>query len=432
MRGGVKFGTPPLGGEGGRGSEYWALPLGTPTLIYLPSSPKTFYYDKMKNLSVQLAYKLGGFTDKDNLKILTDSISPGSSSGSQFLPSENYQIFFRTSNPIQKFYYSGVLIEKNSDVGEDGSSIAPGFRVIGYDINNPVFKMLPPIKNSNSFTLKTGNAVGVVYKDHLDTAVNVPYGTMFETIQDVVEFLKGYGLWLESQGFVFDFFSREISKTLNWHTAIEEFLYWTTQGWSPGSAITVSPGASGFNLETKNSVIGKLKNVQNKYTVIDSGGRSISERDISVKREANTFNIITKNDNIGLYGIELHTVEKEHILLFDNKTVFSDIIFDPQTGFRQQRLKLVGWKTADWNGGFHAPGFIYDKAEVNLWTANTDYRIGATNVLRNDSRPSQTQRGVPGRWAGRQNRHICLAECDYRANCENTGMDVRRSSIERE
>jgi len=33
---------------------------------------KIFYYDKMKNLSVQLAYKLGGFTDKENLKVLTD------------------------------------------------------------------------------------------------------------------------------------------------------------------------------------------------------------------------------------------------------------------------------------------------------------------------------------------------------------------------
>ena len=28
--------------------------------------------DKMKNLNVQLAYKLGGFTDKGNLKVLTD------------------------------------------------------------------------------------------------------------------------------------------------------------------------------------------------------------------------------------------------------------------------------------------------------------------------------------------------------------------------
>ena len=49
----------------------------------------------MKNLDVQLAYKLGGFTDKANLKILTDSISPGSTSGSQFLPSENYKVYFR-------------------------------------------------------------------------------------------------------------------------------------------------------------------------------------------------------------------------------------------------------------------------------------------------------------------------------------------------
>ena len=35
--------------------------------------PATFYYDKMKNLNVQLSYKLGGFTDKANIKVLTDS-----------------------------------------------------------------------------------------------------------------------------------------------------------------------------------------------------------------------------------------------------------------------------------------------------------------------------------------------------------------------
>ncbi len=69
----------------------------------------------MKNLTVQLAYKLGGFTDKDNLKVLTDSVSPGSTSGSKFIPDENYKILFRTSNPVNSFYYSGVLIEKNTD-----------------------------------------------------------------------------------------------------------------------------------------------------------------------------------------------------------------------------------------------------------------------------------------------------------------------------
>jgi hypothetical protein len=123
--------------------------------------PAVFYYDKLKNLSVQLAYKLGGFTDKDNLKILTDSVSPGSTSGSQFIPDE-----------------------------------------------------------------------------------------------------------------------------------------------------------------------------------------------------------------------KLNTVQKEHMLLFDNTTVFSDIIYEPFTGFRQQRLKLVGWKTSGWNGDYYAPGFVFDAAEVTYWTANTDYRLG--------------------------------------------------------
>ena len=77
-------------------------------LISQNLDPATFYYDKMKNLKVQLAYKLGGFTDKANFKILTDSISPGSSSGSQFLPSENFRIYYRTSNPVQKFYYKAL------------------------------------------------------------------------------------------------------------------------------------------------------------------------------------------------------------------------------------------------------------------------------------------------------------------------------------
>ena len=67
-----------------------------------------------------------------------------------------------------------------------------------------------------------------------------------------------------------------------------------------------------------------------------------------------------------------------HILLFDNSTVFSDIIYEPYTGFRQQRLKLVGWKTGNWNGDYYAPGFVFDAAQVTYWLQNTDYKIGDT------------------------------------------------------
>ncbi len=354
------------------------------TVNYLISrnlDSKTFYYDKMKNLSVQLAYKLGGFTDKDNIKILTDSVSPGSTSGSKFIPDENYKILFRTSNPVESFQYSGVLIEKNTDTTTktDGSTVTNigGYKVLGYSTTKPYFNFNYPVKTTTATALSIeGSVVVNQYKAHQEITQTIPYGHVFNTIQDVTDFLFGYGHWLESQGFRFNKFSNELKETLNWSNAVREFLFWTTQEWTPGAAITVSPAADGFELDTNNSVVGQLRNLAGDYSLLDSGGRKIDIGEISTKRIGKTFELGIKSDTVGLYNIALNTVQKEHVLLFDNSTVFADIIYDPFTGFRQQRLKIVGWKTAGWNGDYYAPGFVFDAAQVVYWTANTDYRIG--------------------------------------------------------
>ena len=339
--------------------------------------PVSFYYDKMKGISVQLAYKLGGFTDKDNIKVLTDSVSPGSTAGSKFIPDENYKILFRTSNPVESFNYSGVLIEKNTDTGADGSTLLGGFKVLGYSTSKPYFKFNYPVKTTESGTLSVEGSVAVTqHKNYQETVQTIPYGYVFSTIQDVADFLLGYGHWLESQGFKFNKYSREIKETLNWTNAVREFLFWTTQEWAPGSAITVSPAADGFELDTNNSIVGKLRNLAGDYSLLDAGGRKIDIREVSTKRVGKTFDLNIKSQEVGLYNISLNTVQKEHVLLFDNSTVFSDIIYEPFTGFRQQRLKLVGWKTANWNGDYYAPGFVFDAAQVTYWKANTDYRIG--------------------------------------------------------
>ena len=350
-------------------------------LISKSLDTKIFYYDKMKNLEVQLAYKLGGFTDKDNIKILTDSVSPGSSSGSKFIPDENYKILFRTSNPVESFYYSGVLIEKNTDTttATDGSTVtfAGGYKVLGYSTIKPYFNFNYPIKTTTSKKVGVSGSREVrQYNAYQETVQTIPYGYVFNTMQDVADFLFGYGHWLESQGFKFNKFSKELKETLNWSNAVNEFLFWTTQEWAEGSAITVSPAADGFELDTSNSIVGKLRNLQGDYSLLDSGGRKIDIGDISTNRVGKTFELGIKSDTTGLYHVALNTVQKEHVLLFDNSTVFNDIIYEPYTGFRQQRLKLVGWKTAGWNGDYYAPGFVFDAAQVTYWLANTDYRIG--------------------------------------------------------
>ena len=346
-------------------------------LISRNLDPKTFYFDKMKNLKVQLAYKLGGFTDKDNIKILTDSVSPGSTSGSKFIPDENFKILFRTSNPVESFQYSGVLIEKNTDVSQDGSTILGGYKVLGYSTVKPYFNFNYPVKTMSASVLSVEGSIQVKqYASYQETTQTIPYGYVFNTIQDVTDFLLGYGHYLESQGFKFNKFSNELKETLNWTNAVKEFLFWTTQEWTPGSAITVSPAADGFELDTNNSIVGKLRNLAGDYSILDSGGRKINIGELSTKRIGKTFELGVKSDSVGIYNVALNTVQKEHLLLFDNSTVFADIIYDPYTGFRQQRLKLVGWKTSGWNGDYYAPGFVFDAAQVTYWTANTDYSIG--------------------------------------------------------
>ncbi len=350
-------------------------------LNYLTSrnlDPTVFYYDKMKNLQVQLAYKLGGFSDKDNLKVLTDSVSPGSSSGSKFIPDENYKILFRTSNPVAGFDYSGVLIEKNTNVGPDGSTLAGGFKILGYSTAKPFFRFNYPFKGISGGKVSVAGVEVEKFKNFQETVQTIPYGYVFDTKQEVADFLFGYGNWLESQGFRFNKYSRELKETLNWDNAVKEFLFWTTQEWAPGSAITVSPGADGLELDTNNSIVGQLKNIAGDYNILDAGGRKINVRELSTKRIGKTFDINLKSPDIGLYNISMTTVQKEHILLFDNSTVFADIIYEPFTGFRQQRLKLVGWKTGNWNGDYYAPGFIFDSAQVTYWSANTDYKVGDT------------------------------------------------------
>ena len=347
-------------------------------LIKCNLDPAVFFYDKMKDLNVQLSYKLGGFSDKQNLRVLTDSVSPGSTAGSQFIPDENYKILFRVSNPINTFEYSGVLVESNTAVSGDGSTLEGGYKIIGYNTIKPYFKIFQPLKNGNSYNIEAGSARAVIYKDFSQVEQIITYGTVFKDIQSVVDFLTGYGKYLESQGFVFDRFSKELEETANWETSAKEFIYWTRQGWAPGSAITLSPGAGGFNLVTRDSVVGKLRNLQGEYTVLDASGRTMPEKSISTKRVGTTFEIASKFPDSGIYNISINAVQKEHLLLFDNATVFSDIILQLATGFRQQRLKLIGWKTGDWNGDYYSPGFVFDEAKVNLWTANTDYQIGDT------------------------------------------------------
>ena len=84
------------------------------------------------------------------------------------------------------------------------------------------------------------------------------------------------------------------------------------------------------------------------------------------------------NTNEGIYYIPPPQSQIEHVAVLDNISDFKDVIYNPSSGYRQDRVKVMGYRTAGWNGTLNIPGFVFDQAEVTDWEAFKDYAIGDT------------------------------------------------------
>ncbi len=377
------------------------------------------YQSDLKTLTNRLGSKLGGFTSKPKFKLLLDSKNP-TSTGGVFVPEENYDVFLNTSSPIKKISYSGVIVTKYPD----------GFEIRGYNTDDPYFTYYPWLLtdrvirvggisetyaewtpnryyvagkvvsiNNQYFRVKTSHQSGQTFEPEYYTRLSelpviggreaelraqwdytnpqtLSYGTKLDKIQDVVDFIQGYGIYLEEQGFLFDEFN-QVSKSIeNWETAIKEFLFWTTQNWAEGSVLSLSPFASNLLLKLDKSVVDNVNDNFYGYKIFRVDGQKLEPAFTNLYRDESIFSLSVTDTNHGIYGATLYLVQKEHVLLLENTTLFNDIIYDVEPGYRQDRIKVLGYISSNWSGGFNIPGFVFDSAVVTDWQPWTDYNLG--------------------------------------------------------
>lgn len=378
------------------------------------------YQEKLSGLSNQLGVKLGGFADKNKLKLLLDSRSPLNKT-SVFVPEENYDLVLRKSAPQDGAVFSGIIIE---DVGT-------GYVINGYDKEFPLFKYNPKIERaddkavtvggiSESFvewgenqTYVSGTVVrneGVFYRTKVthesESSFDItkfaflaelpieggvtatiarqfsteedilPYGTKLSTVQEVVDFLLGYENSLRQKGFSFEYYNTETEALEDMLLCVKEFMFWSIQSWGTGSVITISPAANQVSFNRDFFVVDDVYDSFFDFQLLAGNGSRLSTNFTSVFREDNTFGIRPIGTDEGVYLIKLPLVQVEHMILVDNTTVFADNIYQLSTGYRQERIKLVGYRTDGWNGSLSIPGFFYDEAEVTEWSTYTDYALG--------------------------------------------------------
>jgi hypothetical protein len=368
----------------------------------------------IRGLDVRLIHKLAGFTTGDNLQVVAESFG-------LIENSSDITIQLYNSAPINEQFYSGVLIEK----------VEFGWRVIGYDVLNSYFYIIPedvngpkgvitlattpePVINpwrSNTYyriginvayentiyTCKSPHTSGLVFETKFWTAVSalperaprvityengngtikiIPYGTVFSSYQDVANFLLGYERYLVNNGWSFTSVDSSTQITSDWSSSVKEFLAWSQVNWQVGNFITLSPGASELTfITTHGAVLDVLSPNNYSYGMIDRAGLPISRKNVIVNRTDDTTVFLSKNNDI--YGTRVTIGEVEHALIFNNFTIFGDVLYEPQFNLRQPRLLLQGPRSMNWNGRLDIPGYIlvksgitsnFDKAAVDLLT----------------------------------------------------------------
>ena len=399
----------------------------------------TAYSDRMRKISMNLTYKTGAFVNKERLRVLLGSSNPNSPDKSIFLPNENYEITFRKSNPVYTANISGIIIEK----------VDTGYKIKGYDRYSPSFKIYKPILSQNDQAVNVGGVTanfivwqarkfyGVgqivqyeeryyrVKEDHTtnddfdftlytrlnelpltggasvqkptrfeETITEIPYQTVIPNAQEVYNLLLGYQQYLTSIGFVFDTIINELGEISNWEFSGKEFLYWTTQGFAKGSIISLSPFSRNITFKFANGQVDNVLDSFYEYSIYNAGGNPIGRRNITTIRENGVFQLKPTDTGEGIFNAQLNLVQKEHVLVLDDKSIFGDVIYDQEAGYRQERIQLIGFKTTEWSGDIYSPGFMYDEAKIAPWAQFRDYNLG--DVVKFKTKYYSAKQFIPG------------------------------------
>lgn len=335
-------------------------------LISIGKSNRTSLYHYIKDHTVQLSYKMAGFTGKNYLKVLAEQNSPDSINESVIIPDSNFDIVLSKSIPVSNPRYSGVIVEKT----------ASGFKISGYDTTNPYFTIIPPAADNNYQIIKVLDQSANYPTKFANYKLSLPYDTELTSVQQLVNFLAGYERYLLAQGFRFDTYDQNLAQIRNWTLSAKEFMFWNHQQWSVGSIIVLSPVAESITFVSGTATVDAISNSFYGSKVVTQNFITLDSDAYSVTRDDRTFSLSLDNTNDLIAFLDIDLVQFEHVLIFDNTTQFNDIIYDPITGQRQYRLKLVGSKTGGWNGRLSPEGFVYGTSSVEQWRAETDYLRG--------------------------------------------------------
>lgn len=328
--------------------------------------------DALKNLDVRLVYRLAGFSDSNMLNFFVEKSSPSSQNSSLLIPEESLSILLHNNQSFDKLTYSSVIVQKNN---------TGGYAIFGNSQTNAFFRVFRPVLNNNTRTIQVINQRVSLAKDYTTQELIVPYGTVFNSVQELSQFLMNYDAYLRSKGVKYEQVIE--GNEVDWLLMVKQFLYWTQLGWDGGSIITLNPLATEMTIDKEGNIVQPLTLSQQNF-ILNQDLYPIQVNNLCVTRDGTIFKVHTLNEGDTMSFATFNISNIEHGAVFDNVTLFGDVIYNLTTGLRQNRMLVRGTKTANWNGTINSWGFILSQDNIDEWSNNIKYPKGVIVKYKNN------------------------------------------------
>lgn len=298
--------------------------------------------NRIRNSEVCLGYRCAGFYQQGTVDIFTDTYGE--------LPDENVHIDLFESKRERVMTYSGMTVTKSKR----------GYVIDGFDVSYPYFRVRMPDKGGKKSTITVNEKVFYYYHQYKKNVTEIPYGTEYTSMQDVYDVIIAYGRYLtENENWYFSTLSPE-GLVLDFRTSGESFARWATslKGEEAENAlILLNPGSLGIGNYNDGMVYDVNKKISGYVSVKDVYGNPFEENVIDAYRQSfNTYFYVKEGNQIAL--LKFRTYDLEHLITFDNETIYKDVLYNSVYSAQIERFKLYGVKVLNWYGTLYAPGYI--------------------------------------------------------------------------
>lgn len=315
----------------------------------------------LREWSVKLGHRLGGLINTDTLTIKTDTYTLHKSDFSHPLKINAYTTSSWLESLRIQLIRAGAQTIHNTPAGDGNDWV---FRIEIYNFHNPELSYYTFRRDANftTFNALGGQKTQLAWNNYhtKKDLVKTTMPLVITGIQNVVDFINGYALKLEEDGWAFnnDMYPTTDATTgraSGYQLEVEKFINSVYTGMLPGQGAIVNPFMNRVWINTPIGIVSEFKG--SKFTDINSVpcsldilGNVIPLNNMRLLRTDDTTEIIS---DVPIASVHAMTDSYEHVFVFNGYAADSasrTLLYDPFLGLRAKRIFIDGKKQRSYDG----------------------------------------------------------------------------------